>query len=196
VKWMGDPADRTANGLVIGSAVVMLATFCYAVFVPARSAKDVAAGRQRSRATVEKDIVTAKQSVRDADTAIRARVWNGDTESVTAALLDRWTREAKSLGLVMVSFRPQKTRTVAGLTELPVTLQISGNWPRVSALLDRADKPGSRAVVKGVQVASADAASDAVTATLQFHVYLNPTKTTSPVSKAKVVSNGGTPWQR
>lgn len=195
MKWMGDPADRTANGLVVGSAVVMLATFCYAVFVPARSARDVAAGRQRSRATVEKDIETAKQSVRDAQNTNKNRVWTGDTESVTASLLDRWTREAKSLGLDVVSFRPQKTRAVAGLTELPVTVQVSGTWPRVASLLNRSDKPGARVVLRGVQIASADAASDAVTATLQFHVYLNTPKKGSADSKAKVASRGGTPWQ-
>jgi len=196
MKWMGDPADRTTNGLVVGSAIVMLATFCYAVFVPARSARDVAAGRQRSRATVEKDIETAKESVRDAETANQARVWTGDTETVTATLLDRWTRETKSMGLNLVSFRPQKTRIVAGLVELPVTVQVSGTWPRVASLLNRSDKPGARVVLRGVQIASADAASDAVTATLQFHVYLSAPKKGPANSKAKVASGGGTPWQR
>jgi hypothetical protein len=195
MKLMGNPTDRTANTLVIGSAMVMLATLCYALLVPPRSAKDVTAGRVRSRESVERDIATAKDAVRESETATRARLWNGDAESVVATLLDRWNRDARSLELQVTSFRPQKTRSVAGLTELPGTLQVSGPWPRVGQLLERLERPGARLVVRSVQIASADAASDAVTATVQFQAYLaKPTAPAGADAKAKVVADGGRQW--
>ena len=191
-----DPSNRTADTLVIGSAVVMLATFCYAILVPERSARDVAAGRTRSRESIERDIAMAKSSLVSAEAQIRNRVWNAPVESVTARLLDRWTKETAARGVTLVAFRPQKTRIVAGLQELPGVVQVSGAWPRIAAMLDGIAKPGNRTVVRGIQVASSDAASDTVTATVQVVAYVSPPKKAPPTVKTALAASGGSTWQK
>ena len=185
MNLFGNPDERVPNLLIAGAALVMLGAACYDRFVPAPDARSVGAGRARSRNQIQQDIDTAKKSLAEAEGATRPRLWTGEIEAVTATLLSRLTSGAQARKVTLGAFRPQKPRTVDTLTELAFSVQVSGPYPAVLAFVRDLEKPGLRATARAVQVASADAASDAVTATVALVAYLAPSGPSDPANPRK-----------
>lgn len=153
---------------------------------------DPEAARNAHRRTVAKLIATRDQSKRDAqsaDAAAAKRIWPGDSDAVTSALMAGLTREADARELKMAGFRAQRVVDYQGITELPFSVQVVGPYPSVRAFLAMLDRPGTRILLRSAQLASADAATDTVSATLGVSAFVR--SVIAPVQAAKGVKRNG-----
>ncbi len=189
MSFLRNPGERLADTLVLASIVVMASALAAHYLFPPRTAAGTVAGRNRTRTSLETDIRRADETLSSARRSISERTLTGDPESVTGGLLAQWTRRARQAGVELGAFRPQRTRTVAGLMELPATVQLTGSWPKVLALVREAERPGGRIAVRSIQVATSDAASDGVTVTVGFSAFIAPKSASA--ERATEVARGG-----
>lgn len=191
MNLFGNPDERVPNLMIAGAALVMLVAACYDRFAPAPDARTVAAGRVRSRNQIQQDIDNAKTSLAEAEAAVKPRVWTGEIESVTAAALSQLTTGAQARKITLTAFRPQKPRTVETLTEVSFSVQVSGPYLAVLDFVRSLEKPGGRMALRSLQSASADAATDAVTATIGLVAYVAPAEREAPKPRVADRRAGG-----
>ena len=164
--------DRLPSALILLSIAVLAGTLGYMLLVPPPSAAGVVAGRERSRRQLEQEIARATARTEEVRKAVKPRLWQGNAEAVTAAVLNQLTEQAARRSLRITAFRPQRSQALEGITELPFSVQISGPYAAVRATMAALDAAGSKLAVRSVQVASSDGETSAVTATLGVSAYI------------------------
>ena len=172
--------EALPSALIVFSLVILAGTLFYMLLVPAPSAAGVAKGRQISHRKIQDEIDSARARVKELEAAARPRQWQGNADTVTAAVLGQLTAQANRRALKITAFRPQRAQVLEGIAELPFSVQISGPYPAVRDVVTSLDTPGSRLALRSVQVASSDAATSAVTATLGLSAYIASGETPSP----------------
>jgi Tfp pilus assembly protein PilO len=153
---------------------------------------DPEAAQNSHRKTLAKLNSTRDQAQLDATSAEKAaakRIWLGDSDAVTSALMAGLTREADARDLKMAGFRAQRVVDYQGITELPFSVQVIGTYPEVRSFLAMLDKPGTRILLRSAQLASADAATDTVSATLGVSAFIR--SVVAPAQAAKGVKRNG-----
>lgn len=131
------------------------------------------------------EVETLSKQASEAKLQLSARIWKDDPESIGPAAMDSITRSAKSHGLVVGSFRPQKPVDEAPLTRYPYVVSVDGTYLSVLSFVRDLEKPENKIVVNSVQIASADGASSAVTATISIWAFTESTTPTKPKATAK-----------
>jgi len=173
------PEERAPSALILLSIVILAGTLAYMLFVPPPSAAGLAKGRALSRQKIEDEIAATRKQTQQAQKQVAARIWRGNAETITAAVLAKLTEQANRQALKLTAFRPQRPQQVPGVTELPYSVQISGPYPVVRAMLEFLDHPGNKLVLRSVQIAASDAASSMVTATVGISAYTESTEPTT-----------------
>lgn len=163
------------SAMVLLSLLIMAGALAYMLLVPPPSVAGIARGRDRSRRAIDEEIARARARSKEAQAAAEKRLWTGDPDAVTAAVLARLTAEANQRALKLGAFRPQRQQALDELTELPFSVQIAGPYPAVRAFLATLDRPGTRLTARSIQIASSDSATDAVTATVGLSAYIAAT---------------------
>lgn len=182
--------DILPSSLILAAILLLLGTLLYMVLVPVPSAAGMAKGRTLSRNKITDEISKAKTRANELEKANKAYLWNDTADGVTAKVLNTITAQAKSKSLKMAAFRPQRPQALETLTELPFSVQISGPYPAVRAVISTLNTPKSKIALKSIQIASADGASSAVTATIAFSAYtVLPAKTEEKLP-AKTLTGG------
>ncbi len=166
------PEERTPSALILLSIAILAGTLLYMVFVPAPSAAGIAKGREISRRKIQSEISDAQTRTLQMRKETQGRIWPGDAELVTSQVLARLTDQANQRSLKLAAFRPQKMQPLQGVTELPYNVQLAGPYPVVRAMIQSLDAPQSRLVLRSIQIASSEAASSAVVATLGLSAYI------------------------
>ena len=167
--------------LILLSLLILLGSLAVMLFVPKPSTAGLARGKEMSRKKLESEIAQAKERTKEATAAAKARLWQGTPDAVTASVLAQLTGEANRRRLQIGAFRPQKPNAVAGLTELPFSVLISGPYPAIRAFAATLDGAGSKTALRSLQIAGADGASSQVTATLGISAYI-PASLTLPAT--------------
>ena len=169
--------DVLPSSLILVSILLLLGTLLYMVLVPVPSAKGLAKGRDLSRHKIMDEIKTARERADDLEKINKNYIWNDTADSVTASVLNTVTDQARRKALKMTAFRPQRPQALETLTELPFSVQLSGPYPAVQQVVAALNSPKNKIALRSIQMASADGASSAVTATLAFSAYtVLPTK--------------------
>lgn len=157
---------------VVGCAMLLVAAFATVALVPLPTPQNARRTGVEARRTLERSIGKTRAETRAAVAQTRARMWTGGSDAVTSALVATLSREAASRGVKLAAVRSQRTQNFGGTTELPFVVQLVAPYPAVQSLLARLDDPGVRLAVASVQIASSDAASNTVTATVDLSVYV------------------------
>lgn len=178
--------DRSASILILLSILILFGSLIYVLAVPEPSAAGMAKGRTLSRQKIEQEIEAITRRSQEVRAAVKRRTWQGEVESVTALVLQRLTAQANQRSLKITAFRPLKGQVIEGMTELPFSVQITGAFPNVSAMLKGLDAPDTRIALRSVQIAASDGVSSQVTATLGLSVYVEA----AALSKPAVPSGG------
>jgi hypothetical protein len=179
--------DVLPSTLILLAILILAGSLFVMLFVPKPTTAGIVAGRDRSRRSIEDEIEKAKIRTKEAQVAVQPRLWKGSPEAITASVLARLTQEAATRKLQIGAFRPQKTQSLPGLTELPFSVQVAGPYPVVRSFMASLDAAGSKICLRSIQIASSDSASNAVTATLGISAYLEAkveTKTDSTIKPA------------
>ncbi len=166
------------HGRIVSITILVLSLLVIAASVASITVApkpDPEAARNAHRKTLAKLISTRDQAKVDAGLAEKAsakRIWPGDSDAVTSALMAGLTREAEARDLKMAGFRAQRLVDYQGITEMPFSVQVVGSYPEVRSFLAMLDKPGTRVLLRSAQLASADAATDTVSATLGVSAFI------------------------
>lgn len=173
--------------LIAFSIVVLFGSLLALLFLKPPTVAGVATKRQRSIAALRREILALETRAKEAEASVGNRLWKGDGEAVTAAVLGQLTRQANQSGVQLTAFRPQKLQRLDGVAELPFSVQVTGSYPKVRALVAALDASTSKLVLRSFQFASTDGASNAVTATLGVSSYFLPPATleVAPVKGGK-----------
>lgn len=182
--------EALPNLLMILAILTLLGGLGYMLFVPRPTVAGLAAGKARSQRQIEGEIDKAKDSSREAKAAAAPRLWTGSPETITASVLAQLTTEANRRKVQVGAFRPQRVQPLVGITELPFSLQISGAYPAVREFIASLDAASGKIVLRSVQLASADAGSSAVTATLGVSVYKDGVVETATPTKKTGANRG------
>lgn len=159
------------SSLILAAILMLLGTLLYMVLVPVPSTAGLARGRDLSRRKLAGEIESARTRADELEKKNRTYLWNETAESVTASVLEEVTAQARRKSLKMTAFRPQRPQTLETLTELPFSVQLSGQYPAVRDVVSSLSTPRTRIALRSLQMASSDGGSSAVTATLAFSAY-------------------------
>jgi Tfp pilus assembly protein PilO len=181
--------EGLASGLILLSILILIGSLVVMLFVSKPTTAGIVAGRDRSRRTIEEEIEKAKARTKEIQVAVQPRLWTGNPEAITASVLAQLTKEAAGRKLQIGAFRPQRPQALPGVTELPFTVQVSGPYPVVRSFMASLDASGSKIALRSVQIASSDAATNAVTATLGISTFLE-TKTEKTEAATKPAAGG------
>ena len=178
-----NPQEAGPSAVMLAAVVILAGSLAYMLLVPKPTVAGLVKAKQRNLVQLEKQIKGSQASGEQARAKTAARLWQGDPDTITATVLAQLTKEALGHKLKLSAFRPQRLVGLTELTELPFSVQISGSYPAVHAFAAALDRPNSKLALRSLQLASSDATSDAVTATLGLCAYvpgqLVSTKTTS-----------------
>jgi Tfp pilus assembly protein PilO len=169
--------------LIVLSIVILAGTLLYAAIVPTPSVAGLARGRTARLQEMTRETKDAKARAEAARHNIAPMVWSGDTDTISGAVLEQLTAQARQRGLSISAFRPQRTQDVGGVTELPYTVQLTGAYPGVHAVMESLDAPDSKIVLRSAEIASS-AAGSGVTATLGLTVYVVSDATIGPSAQS------------
>ncbi|MCC6445831.1 MAG: hypothetical protein IT210_20550 [Armatimonadetes bacterium] len=175
------PKEKMGPGLlVLISIIVFILSLAYALVLPEPGVAGIVTARVKSLKKIEDDLKNIRAQAGKTEAAVRPRLWRGDAEAVTAAVLQALTLEANRRKVNLSAFRPQRPLALEGVMELPFSVQLSGPYPAVRAVAASLDRGGSQLALRSIQVASMDAASSAVTATLGLSAYAAPSPEEAP----------------
>lgn len=166
-----EPQYLVPSVLILLSIILMLGTLLFMVFVPPPSVAGLSKGKAPRLQTVTREISSAKARTHEANSQIAPLVWTGNTETISGTVLEQLTSLARQRSLSLSAFRPQRTVDVGGVTEMPFTVQVSGDYNGVHAVMASLDAPGSKLVLRSAQISSA-ATGSGVTATLGLSAYI------------------------
>ena len=164
--------DVIPSALILCAIVILAATLAYMLLVPKPSVARLERGRERGRRQILREITDTRTRTKQAQAAVAPRLWQGDPNTVSSAVLALLTQQARHHALKLGAFRPERPQALGGVTELPFSVQVSGPYPKVQAVMTSLDGGKSRVVLRAVQVASSEETSDVVTATLGLSAYL------------------------
>lgn len=123
----------------------------------------------------KRDMEQSITELRDKVTMTRNKadewVWLGDRDQIAVDAMARVNDQVGILGLKMISFRPQRSIVDGSVERLPYQVTLDGAFPAVIGFVRAMETPEARFCVSKVQIASADGATDRVSATIGLVAY-------------------------
>ncbi|HVL39337.1 MAG TPA: GspMb/PilO family protein [Fimbriimonadaceae bacterium] len=150
---------------IVGMAIAVVALLAF-VLMP-KEQRDPGVTRFRNEeAKLKREIDETRTNVADLAEQNRTFLWNAAAERVSATVHEQVTRSAKTGGLRLVSFRPQKVEDVGSVQAMPFLATVEGSFPAVKALEASLENSNNRLAVTSLQVTSSNNAADLVTANI------------------------------
>lgn len=118
-----------------------------------------------TRAQTQKDFVAEKARN-------EARTWPGPIGAIHPAAIANLAQAAKRHRLRLVSVRPQRAESEADLTRIPYLVALEGPFPKVASFVNEFSVVQGRLALTGVQINTADPASDKVAATVTVVAFM------------------------
>ncbi|MGC4044513.1 MAG: hypothetical protein QM758_12030 [Armatimonas sp.] len=172
MKGFQDPEARVPNLLILAAILLLIGSLAFMLFVKPPSVAGLATKRQRSMQKLQDEVETLKKRSAEATAATKPRMSAGDPEALTAQTLARLTQLARVRGVNLGGFRPQRTKVLPGVTEMPYAVQLRGPFPAVRGFASDLDAPGGKIVLRSLQLAASDGDTSNVTATLGVSIFI------------------------
>ncbi len=169
-------ALRPWNILMGVAVLAMGGLLAYDLLAPVPTVQQSIRARLRNEKEVMDQTKALREDLAKYEAEVASRVWSGTADTVSAQTLDLATKVAKSKGLKLSAFRPQKAAEDGELTRLSYVLTLEGRFPALMGVVKELETPTHRLSVHLVQVASADEASDLVNATVGVTAFLEKAK--------------------
>jgi Tfp pilus assembly protein PilO len=155
------------GAMVALAALILAGTAAFEAPARAPAGGDARSHAQTRRRMLDEASRTSKAAART-EQAVAPGLRIGSQETITAEVLAQVTREATRHGLKLASFRPERIRRLEGAVEVPFSAHLAGTYAGVRDTLSALDARRSRVAVRSIQIASADEATSAVTATVDL----------------------------
>lgn len=159
----------TAAGIaaVIVAAVILTLHLVFPVPEP----KKIDRKRQQQELNLLIDIKDLRDRVTETRTYNDSHLWQQNADKVGASAMALVTKLANNHELKVNAFRPQRVQDDSGLTRLPYLVAVEGRFPSVIAFVQQLETPTTKLAVNTLQIASADGASDQVSASVGIVAY-------------------------
>ena len=159
------------SALILLSIVLMAGTLIFLIYTQLYPPTGSAGHRSAQGRQLKNQIIQAQQRSADQLEVVRGRIWTGESDTVSAAVLGVLTKATVSRSVKLSAFRPQRSTVVGDLVELPFAVQLSGAYPSIRAVARVLDGSGSKIVLRSIQISSSGEATNDVSATLGISVY-------------------------
>jgi Tfp pilus assembly protein PilO len=165
--------DILPSTLILLSLIILTVTVVYMLAVPVPTVAGTGLMHAQARHRINLQIDFAKKQQAEAESAIKARVWQGNANTANAGVLSLLTAQTSRSAMTLSAFRPQKPVDLTGITELPYTAQITGTYPAIRTVLAALDADSTKIVLRSVQIDSSEQTTSTVTATIGISAYIN-----------------------
>ncbi|MEQ1936135.1 MAG: hypothetical protein ABL962_19950 [Fimbriimonadaceae bacterium] len=179
---------KTWNGAIIAALAVITAAVLFEYLVETPMAR--VNSKRQEQLKLDTETKALFKEVTSLKKANAPRIWQTSAESVGPTAMGKMSVLARSLGLTMLSFRPQKPEETGDLDRYRYILAIEGSFPKVIEFTRKAETPETKIAVDRIQLASKDGATDNVSATIGVVAYrerLDPKATSGKTSLASEV---------
>ena len=158
---------KATSTSIMALACVLLVGSIVGLVLPKPSAKKLERDEKAAAKKLAGETALAKAQMATADAIVTAHVWTGEPSAIQNQALTRVSALAKTRGVTLVRFQPQRNPvTSTTLEQLPFLVVVEGTFPAVSALERDLENPGNKLAVNLFQVGSSDSESNAVTANI------------------------------
>ncbi len=131
-----------------------------------------------------------KGQLKTAQAAVARYIWTEGMDQISSKSLDAVTTLAQVNKVQLLGFRPpQKTTDQDGLTHIPYLILLSGPFRNIQNFLSALEDPKYKLAEEMVQLSSADASTDNVSASISVIAYTLPAAATSSSSTSTVRSS-------
>lgn len=182
--------EMGTNAAMIFSIIALAGTLLFMLLVPKPTTAGIA-NKQRLAADKVLDQITLSHQTLDKTTAVvEHRTWPGGAQQVGPGALQAMTKLSKTFSVKLSGFRPQRVTAASGLELLPYSVTAEGSFVNVLRFVKAIEDPTTKLAVHQVQINSADANSDQVTAAIGITAYrvadkVTTTKTTTTTTTVK-----------
>ncbi len=154
------------NAVLWTSAAVVALSFISQFALPAPKPDVAAAKRIAQEQQARKDIAEMQAKLAGTRTSLETLAWKTNADRIESESMSRVSGIARASKVKMNAFRPQKSAEQAGMERIPFIISLEGPYPNVLEFVRRLETSDNKLAVNLLQLTSAEADSDAVSATI------------------------------
>ncbi len=175
-------SERLLTAIPLAAAALFIVGLVMAVR-PKDASTAQSSDLMKREAEARAETARLKGRLSESSALVKALTWVGEAEQIETEAARRVTALARESGLKMVAFRPQRPTESGGLIQQPYVISLEGRFPAVVRFAARLGTPETRLPVTVLQVASSDAATDSVTASVEVVALRESTDVTGNKTK-------------
>jgi hypothetical protein len=169
-----DREQAVPNAISLASILILVVLLLWMLLGQKPTVKGLATSQRKNEMKAKIATRNAEERAESANKWLTDYAWKGTEQNVTPVALASVNGLLEPTKIKMISFRPQRMAVGGKLSQVPYVLTLEGSFAEVKALIPRLERKENKLAVNLVQIASADSASDKVTATIGLIAYLAP----------------------
>ena len=169
-----DREQAVPNAISLASILILVVLLLWMLLGQKPTVKGLATSQRKHEMKAKIATRNAEERAESANKWLTDYAWKGTEQNVTPVALASVNGLLEPTKIKMISFRPQRMAVGGKLSQVPYVLTLEGSFAEVKALIPRLERKENKLAVNLVQIASADSASDKVTATIGLIAYLAP----------------------
>jgi len=156
--WLG------VIGILVGIALLLL--------MPKPTAKDALVKQREQERNIQANAARTEKDFEVAKAKVASETWSGGTQGVGPGALAAINKLATKYRVQLSGFRPERPSQASGLDLLPYSVTATGAFLDVLNFVKAIENPDNKLAVDSLQIASSEANSDQVIATIGLNAYL------------------------
>ena len=169
-----DREQAVPNAISLASILILVVLLLWMLLGQKPTVKGLATSQRKNEMKAKIATRNAEERAESANKWLTDYAWKGTEQNVTPVALASVNGLLEPTKIKMISLRPQRMAVGGKLSQVPYVLTLEGSFAEVKALIPRLERKENKLAVNLVQIASADSASDKVTATIGLIAYLAP----------------------
>lgn len=164
--------DETAtNAIFIIALLIILGSLAFEFLVPKPDATKIAMARNAEQKKIFDQVDANRKDFAASQAKVVSSTWTGTADKIGPGALTTMNALAAQHKVKLSGFRPERVSLVAGLELDPYTLTAEGSYPDVVNFTKAIEDPNTKLCVDSIQISSADANGDAVSANIGITAY-------------------------
>ena len=180
--------DPTSASIAYLGVALLVGALVFILVGPKPSTAGMAVTNRKAQAKINREIGEARQKTAESENFARRVGWNMEPQRVTPLTVQTVTSLARQNGVQLMGVRPQRVDAKALPNQLPFVITVSGGYPGVVAFTRQLEKSQNKLVITSVQITSADANTNLVTATVGALGYIIPPARSLPLGASRMMS--------
>ncbi len=159
------------TALAILSILAAIVLGALQVLRPIETPGAIASRQSKAMQDVKNEATEAQTEATKLKAKIASLTWAGAADTVVPSAIAIVKQRADARQLTLRGFRPLTAKELEGLEMMPYTISLEGRYPNILQFAKDLETNGGKLAVNLVQIASADEATDQVSATIGIVAY-------------------------